>query len=311
MIKSANRTFLQLKVMAKKKKITNERLRQVIAFVRKRIKECDHTFKLVDEFCERAKLDPTRVKNRLKPLGGTCDCQTVSRVPQKLNEIEETEREQRKIQQAEQREKEMQAFRERIEYWSPLEKDFEEWLLNNKTNSGVGVLVEVCVNYMDKPFYEWVSDGCTYDYSGVLRQTNSTIKDRCLTFKELMEAHTGNSTATGISHYGLHYDDIEDECHTLLNEKIFGEYLSEYIKEKREWLLSFDKLVKGIKEEDFWFDADTSEDEKIRIYLNMEDLLGYANISLECKVEEIAEVLEEELYEQVRQIYSQKISNLR
>ena len=298
--------------MSKNRKITNERIRQMIAFVRKRLigKECNHTFVLVDEFCTRNKLDTERVHRRLKSLGGTCDCKLVSEVPRKLTEIEKKEKEQKERDRKAQDEKRWQELKEWRTYFQPVEESFTAWLLEHKVNESVGLIMDVCAGFMDKPFYEWEYDGCPYDYSGQLRKTEHLIKDRCNSMRETLEAYTGVSVATGTSHYGLAFENVEDECFRQLTEKTFGAYLTEWIEEKRDWFLSFDKISEAVTDEDgrseHFISEDSGTDEAIRQFLCFEDVVGDCNVYLASKVMEIVETLGEDLFEQIQAKYRRK-----
>ena len=191
-----------------------------------------------------------------------------------------------------------------------IETDFAEWLVKNKVNDSIGVLIETCVEFMEKPYYEWYHDGCPYDDSGMLRDTGEKIKDRCHTLKELTEAYTGVSSATGISHLGLIYDSIEKEFYDRLRERVYSVFLLEYIAKQRQWLLSFDKISQAITDENkrtkYDIEDGMSQDEAIKEYFWFEDTVGWSNVDLECKVEEVIETLSEDIFNQIQERYKEK-----
>lgn len=190
-----------------------------------------------------------------------------------------------------------------------IETDFSEWLVKNKVNESIGVLIDTCVEYMDKPFYEWYHDGCSYDDSGRLRDTGDKIKDRCHTLKEITEAYTGLSSATGISHWGLLYDSIEKEWLDRLREKVYGVFLLEYIAKERQWLLSFDKISESVNGENkrykLGIEDGASIDEAIREHLCFEDVVGWSIVDLESKAEEVKERISEDIFNQIQERYKE------
>ena len=193
-----------------------------------------------------------------------------------------------------------------------IERGFAEWLVKNKVNESIGILIETCLEFMDKPFYEWYHDGCPYDDSGLLRKTEYKIKDKCHNLKELMEAYTGVSTATGISHLGLSYDSIEKENFDRIREKVFDTFLLEYIEINQKWLLSFDKIRESITDDNKRYKLGIKEghstDEAIKEYIWFEDVVGWSIVDLESKIDEVIHTIPDEIYEQILQRYEAKKS---
>lgn len=191
-----------------------------------------------------------------------------------------------------------------------IETDFSEWLVKNKVNESIGVLIDTCVEYMDKPFYEWYEVWDPHDSSGDIRKTGEQNKDRCHTLKEIMDAYTGDRRASYVSGCGWFFDDVEDVWEFEMLEKIFKPFLLEFIDEKREWLMSFEEVRRAVEDKDFREDnciPETADaDEAIRQYLCFEDVVGDSNVSLMCKLEEVIESISEDIFNQIQERYKEK-----
>lgn len=192
--------------------------------------------------------------------------------------------------------------------WQDMEQieiDFAEWLVKNKVNESIGILIDTCAEYMDKPFYEWYHDGCSYDDSGRLKDIGKTVKECCHTLQKLLSAYTGSSIPTHLSRMGISWETIEEEYRRRLVKRIFENYLLEYIAINQKWLLSFDDINGAITDEDKRYKLGIKEDcsinEAIKEYIWFEDVVGWSVVDLEEKVEEIIQSIPDEIYEQIQQ----------
>lgn len=186
-----------------------------------------------------------------------------------------------------------------------IERDFSEWLLKNKTNEAILVMIETCAEYMDKPFYEWYHDGCSSDESGKLKDIGKTIKECCYTLQKLMCAYTGLSNTAHISHMGTSWVTIEEVYRRRLVRRIVDNFLVEYIANNQKWLLSFDDINGVITDESKRYKLGIKEgcsiNEVIKEYIWIKDVVGWSIVDLEEKVEEIVYSIPDEIYEQIRQ----------
>lgn len=118
-------------------------------------------------------------------------------------------------------------------------------------------LIRELKSYLDPMpvHYEWESDDCPWDYSGIIKEDGIISED--ITVREFLEEeYTGNKTATYCSGYGFSYDRYEEKLSHKTMEiqgKLLVKAVKLYIEQNMNCNISKDDM-ESLIDITSWFD---------------------------------------------------------
>lgn len=132
-----------------------------------------------------------------------------------------------------------------------VEKQFKKYLSDNNAKEELAKLISNGIDkFKSKNAYKWYDDGNPYDSSGSVIKLDKTIGEICKTDIEVLQALSGNSTATYISHYGLSWDTVADELCYEIND-FFHNHTKRFVFENKEKVCEKVGFEEELEEDNF------------------------------------------------------------
>lgn len=134
-----------------------------------------------------------------------------------------------------------------------IEAHFKRYLSEHNAKEVLSKIIKDGIDeYKKHPAYRWYDDGNPYDHSGVTTPVyGKTIGDIYKTEVEILQALTGNHTATFESGYGWNYNTVGDELSDRITEQ-FSTWTHDYIFSLKEDICKELNFNEELTEDNYW-----------------------------------------------------------